>query len=157
MGLLGLMELARLAGPTLAKMALDGELRWRHVWTALEGSEKYLEAVEAGDLADETVAQNRASTCAACPASTRDARFIRDEEVVVGWCGKRFEERSGEGVGGGPTCGCMVFQKVHLTVGWTGGVDPKTPLEELAERTHGRVTAAGKTRVGSERCPRGKW
>jgi hypothetical protein len=154
MGLLGLLELARLAGPTLAKMALDGELRWRHVWTALEGSEKYLEAIEAGDVADAAVAQTRASICAACPACTRDQRFIRDEAVVVGWCGKRFEDRCEAAE---PTCGCMVWQKVELSVGWTGGLDKTVTPEVGRERDWGRAVAAGKTMVGSEKCPRGKW
>jgi hypothetical protein len=47
--------------------------------------------------------------------------------VVALWCGTRLDESNG-------TCGCLV----GLTI-------------------NGQTQAAGKTRVGSERCPQGKW
>ena len=62
-----------------------------------------------------------------CNCPALDQSQTSKAGVVALWCGTRMDESSG-------TCGCLV----GLTI-------------------NGQTQAAGKTRVGSERCPRGKW
>jgi hypothetical protein len=62
-----------------------------------------------------------------CHCPALDQSSTSKAGVVALWCGTRLDESNG-------TCGCLV----GLTI-------------------NGQTQAAGKTRVGSEQCPRGKW
>lgn len=86
-----------------------------------------------GDVASLETQAARVRKCAACPHATRHTLLGRPAL----WCGEPFVEAD-------RTCGCLVAAEAApgaavLTV---GGV----PL-----------TAAGKSEVGSERCPAGEW
>jgi hypothetical protein len=153
-----LIERAKLPGVVLAQMAMGGELDWSQMWVAIDGAREYAAAIAAGDLADDAAAQERAMVCAGCQASTRDDRWIKDERVWIGWCGERLRETATGPDGKGPTCGCMVFQKVELTIDpATGLIDRGVSEADRKARSWGRATPAGKTVVGSSECPRKLW
>jgi hypothetical protein len=62
-----------------------------------------------------------------CHCPAQDQSATSKAGVVALWCGTRLDKSNG-------TCGCLV----GLTI-------------------NGQTQAAGKTRVGSEKCPQGKW
>lgn len=113
----------------ITRMAVGGELAPQHVWVALKGATKYALAIASRDTATADTGEWRAETCARCPLhTTRDTAAVsRKRPVVAIHCGDPFVE-------GAETCGCLVA----ITVG-------------------GTVYAAGKTKVGSERCPSDRW
>jgi len=122
-------ELAKLAFPELLERALAGELSPASVWLAVTGAAKYAEAVARGDIATLPVQADRAARCRECPVRTE--RPMNGSAGTVGYCGTPFENRPDAAL---PSCGCLT----------TCTID-------------GVVYAAGKTVVGSERCPGGRW
>lgn len=133
--MLGLLELVQLGTAELKSLANSGEIRMKHVWVAAKGADKYRKAIADGDLRPTERALSCARRCAGCPSrTTRDIK-VNGLDVSVGHCGPAFEEiPEGNRKGLPPTCGCLV----SLTFA-------------------GQIYAAGKTIVGSERCPQGSW
>lgn len=134
-GDLSLRQLAALGAEELFTKAKNGELRLNHLWVAAKGGEKYRAAVAAGDIADPLLAKMRADSpagCSGCPSMTITETDLVHEEghVFKCWCGPALEEHGGPR----PTCGCLVALKVN-----------------------GKIVAAGKTVVGSERCGQRNW
>jgi hypothetical protein len=128
-----LLELVRYGTATLIDMAKAGEIRPMHLWTAVKGAEKYRRAIVSGDLATADDAAHRRMICESCPhATTRDVE-VSGKMVMARHCGTAFEEHLGpEFIH--QTCGCLV----GLTM-------------------DGEAMPGGKTLVGTEQCPQGKW
>jgi len=127
-------DIVKLAGHELAVMAIKGELSRAHLWTAFRGAGRYARALAEGDVASPTDAANRLSVCLACPHATRGLEKSIAEGPAQGvYCGQPLLERM-EDDNPTPTCGCPVA----ITVA-------------------GEFIPAGKTLVGSCRCPQGKW
>lgn len=123
-----LIDLCKLGLPALLGMAKAGTLRPTHLWTAVEGASKYRDAIANGDVADDLVAQVRAEVhCGQCPS----ARRVDKAGIQRTFCGEPFENRMNTAL---PTCGCLVAVTVN-----------------------GETHPAGKTVVGSEKCPQGKF
>lgn len=133
--MLGLLELAHLGTKELISLANSGEIRMRNVWVALKGANKYRVAVSKGDLRPVDKANACARACAGCPSRTTRPATVNGLEVTVGYCGPMLEEvAANPSKGIQPTCGCLV------TITFAGDLHP-----------------AGKSVVGSERCPQEQW
>lgn len=113
---------------TLAAMAINRELKVRHLWLALRGSGKYADAIVSGDVAEPMAQEFRCSECATKCKSRRE--YESAEGIIAIYCGPRLDQIEGDR----PTCGCLV-----------------------AVRVDGQLLPAGKTIVRSESCPQGKW
>lgn len=124
-----LSALCRMGLGTLVGLARSGELRPRHLWVAMEGAGKYRDAVARGDIASAAEQDRRVRACAACPVRTSEPEPVTGSDKH--WCGPRLDD---SGLADGKGCGCLVA----LSVG-------------------GQALPAGKTVVGSERCPNGRW
>lgn len=128
-----LLELVRYGTATIIDMIGAGEVRPMHFWTGVKGAEKYRRAIVQGDLATPEAAVKRRMICESCPhATTRDIT-VQGKMTFVRYCGTAFEEHLGPEFTH-QTCGCLV----GLTI-------------------DGEALPGGKTLVGSEQCPQGKW
>jgi hypothetical protein len=103
MGVLSLKDLVRLATPELVRLALDGKLSPKDAWTALRGAEKYRRAVASGDIASESIQEERANVCWSCPSSTSRTAT---ENITAVHCGQAYRDT-------GKTCGCLVLVRVN--------------------------------------------
>jgi hypothetical protein len=128
-----LLELVRYGTATLEQMAHQGEIRPMHLWTACKGAEKYRRAIVRGDLVEPHEAVRRRMICQSCDhATTRDIT-VAGQTFALRYCGQAFEEHLGpEFIH--QTCGCLV----GLTI-------------------DGEAMPGGKTMVGTEQCPQGRW
>lgn len=122
-----LLDLVKLGGSELVSLALRGCLRPRHLWLAIQGAERYQEAVKTGDIAEQSEQDRRALKCASCRSQCRRGKDQVDATAI--YCGPPLEEHEHP-----PTCGCLVALLVE-----------------------GRAVPAGKTVVASEACPQGRW
>lgn len=127
--MIGLMDLVGVAKSRLVAMAMAGQLSAEVLWVALKGAGTYFAAVASGDVAEDRVKGARAATCKACGECEWER--TGKEGVVAGYCGDLADNGKGKE---GPTCGCLVAMTVH-----------------------GELLGAGKSVVGAERCPQGKW
>jgi hypothetical protein len=130
---MNLWQLVRLGTDELVGLALAGRLRPRHVWTALQGAERYRAAVADGDVREPGAAARCAAACAGCPSRVEHTLSVTVNglPVVRGSCGPFLEDRLGQTP---PTCGCLCFTLVG---------------DEL--------TPAGLTVVETKGCPQGWW
>jgi len=94
-------------GATFTALALAGRVARREAWIGMRGAGKYLEAVAAGDVADDAEVDRRLACCDQCPARRPDPEIPEDE----GWCGFPFEA---ETLSDGPTCGCRLRAKASV-------------------------------------------
>ncbi len=122
-----LLELLALGRERIVGLAKSGQLDPAFLWVALRGAARYAQAVASGDVADDATARERVAVCSVCPV--HDVVATSKAGVFAGYCGTSDVP--------GVSCGCLVTLTVFG--------DDRT------------MTAAGKTLVGSERCPRGKW
>lgn len=126
-----LLDLAAIGTEQLARMAMDGRLRGRHLWVAFRGAQRYKAAIKKGDIADEGCQRARAGTCDGCPSAHRHP--IAAAGAVAIYCGAPFEDHEEPG-NPAPTCGCLVAITVE-----------------------GETHAAGRAVVGSLGCPQSHW
>lgn len=129
-------DLALIGVDTLRYKLRAGELRGRDVRAAVRGFITYAKALARGDEASLHEQQTRTATCMKCPlVRKRKLAGAGSFKGGIAWhCGMPFADRVESGGG----CGCLVALTVN---GYNGGC----------------ATPAGKTEVGSERCPHGKW
>jgi len=130
-------EIAKLTGADLAARVIAGKVSRRMMWSAFKGAAAPLMAVASGDVASDDVAAARCSLCLSCqsdgaPTTTRGKEQQTEHGIAQAiYCGQMPD---GNPHGPNPTCGCLVA----ITVA-------------------GEFIPAGKTLVGSCRCPQGKW
>lgn len=112
----------------------DGRLKGRDARVAVRGFTKYAIALKNGDIATNDTQAGRLESCLACPnIRTRAiAGAGKFKGGTVYHCGVPFEDNGVRG------CGCLVALSVR-------GHDQSQPQP------------AGKTEVGTERCPAEKW
>jgi hypothetical protein len=130
--LIGLVQLVQTGMHELADMAKSGKLAPSDLWVAIKGGSASFKSILAGDVAGDDVQEARASICASCPAGVSRSVLVKDKDgnditATATYCGEPFRPTA-------RTCGCMVLVRVN-----------------------GQTYAAGKTKVGSESCPKHKW
>lgn len=129
-----LVETCKLGRDLLIEEFKAGRLGLKEAWTALKGAETYIETVASGDIATPEVSALRAGMqCANCNGHKQrhTGRLVAGSDLYAITCGDPFVENIDSPE---PTCGCLVAISVN-----------------------GRIHAAGKTVVRTERCPRGLW
>lgn len=119
-------------------------------WVALQGAAEYAAAIARGDVADDAAAWARGGTCAACLSKTcnQDKRLLGYTiKPRMVFCGPALSPQPESVL---PTCGCLVLVEA--------GPEDKPPEGATPITIAGREYApAGKARVGSQRCPQGRW
>lgn len=128
--------LAKMGREELMRMAIDDELTLDTIHVALRGFGVFLKAVARGDVRGDDAARACMAKCQACASCTAGKTVVlkvngKDAEVAGHYCGEPVKPHMESVL---PTCGCAVFRTVD------GIAEPR-----------------GKTQVGSERCPQGKW
>lgn len=126
------MRLAGLGMPQLARLALTGKLRPRHLGLAIEGASEYHEAIASGDVASSEALALRAGCCATCPNATSKGFTLLGRGRLKWYCGEPFEDQ-----GEGRPCGCLVGVTVNR----------KAVKDKRVEH------AAGLLYVASKGCP----
>jgi hypothetical protein len=131
-----LMGMAFHATPILRGMLRDGTLSGHSARVAIMGFARYAAAIAGGNVADDETQAARVAKCGACALKrTRTIAGAGKFKGGTAWhCGTPFVDRVSSGGG----CGCLVALQVR---GHTMN-DPQ---------------AAGKSEVGSEKCPKGYW
>lgn len=122
-------------------------------WTGLRGAARYIHAILGGDIAPGAASIARINEgCRGCPHT----QFHLGEFTghITAWCGAPLVERVGEEIPPSDrTCGCIV------------GFVPESGRREVKAASVGerrsvalaQLAPAGKTLVGSEACPGGRW
>lgn len=107
-------------------------------WKSFAGAVKFTSAIAMGDVADEDTQRQRLSVCASCEdLAKRKIPGTTDRRMM--WCGGILPR-----VGDKATCGCLLMAET-------------TPERAMLTIDGVPLSAAGKTVVGSERCPQEKW
>jgi hypothetical protein len=130
------IRLARMGMPQLARMALTGKLRARHLGLAIEGASKYHDAIKSGDVAGEDDLVDRAGRCDTCPHATKREFTLLRRKRLKWYCGPPFEPDEANG-----TCGCLVGVTVNQKLVKAGKIE----------------RAAGLLFVASKKCDAGRF
>lgn len=92
-------DVLRMGAMDMVRMALRGKLRPSHVWVAMRGAEKFVEAMRRGDVATDQQLEIRGKACASCGLCTEHATPIAG--TTKRYCGAPYETTD-------KTCGCLV-------------------------------------------------
>lgn len=114
---------------TLVRRVLSGDMPKEDWWCAMKGASRFLASIASGDVAPEPAATERAEVCVKCPSVTKERIVVMGLAVDKLYCGLASHATIDP-----PTCGCLVGCTID-----------------------GKVYPGAKTRVGTARCPQGKW